>query len=208
MRNKLLISSILMMTLAYIISYYLLCSTPPYLDMVNGEIFNVKSLIFTNSITVAFIIAAYYFKKSIYKAVAIVCLIFSSFAVLPHSKLLIGSSEVENYIPIELTAIITLVVIVLLMFALRFKKYQEHLKEWYFEGAEEKEIHKILTKRIKLYSISNILVFLACLFLTGIGFSILYKNPSPSLIMLTAVLGLIILVGCIIFISKKIFFVK
>lgn len=208
MKHRLSMVSITMMTFAYIISYYLLCSIPPYQDMVNGEVLNIKSLIFTNLITVTFIIAAYYLKKSIYKAVAIVCVIFSSFAVLPHSKFLIGASEIENYIPIELTALMVLAVIMFLMFALRFKKYQENLKRWCHEGVKEKEIHKILTKRIKYYSIFNSFILLICVFLIVPGFNISYTNASAAFIVLTAILGLIIITGCIIFISRKIFFMK
>ena len=208
MKYRLLIASIFMMAFAYIISYYLLCSTPPYQSMANGEVLSGRSLIFTNLITVVFVICAYYFKKSVYKAIAIVCILFSSFAVLPHSRFLIGSSETENFISVELTAIMLLAVVVFLMFALRFKKYEEYLKEWSSEGIEEKEIYKILTKKTKFYSFFNILVTGICLFLVGAGFKIFYDNASASFVVSTAVLGLIIIIGCIVFISRRIFFIK
>lgn len=76
MKYKLSVASISMMAFAYIISYYLLYSTPPYQAMVNGEALNVRGIIFTNLITVVFVIIAHYLKKSIYKAMAIVCILF------------------------------------------------------------------------------------------------------------------------------------
>ena len=208
MKYKLSVASISMMAFAYIISYYLLYSTPPYQAMVNGEALNVRGIIFTNLITVVFVIIAHYLKKSIYKAMAIVCILFSSFAVLPHSRFLIGSSEIENFIPIELTAVMILAVVVLLMFSLRFNKYKEYYKEWYSEGVEEKEIHKILAQKTKFYSLFNILITGICLFLVSVGFKMLYENASASFIIFTAFLGLALITGCIVFISRSIFFTK
>lgn len=208
MKYKLPAASIFMMVFAYIISYGLLCSTPPYQNITRGEVFGIKSLFFTNMTAMVFIFIVYYFIKSIYKAIATVCILFSSFAVLPHSRFLIGSGEIENYLPKELTAVLVLAVIVLLMFALRLKKYEEYLKEWSFEGVEEKEILKILTEKIKFYSIFNILVSGICLFLVATGFKILNENASASFVVFIAFLGLAVITGCIIFISRSIFFIK
>ncbi|MDQ2087878.1 hypothetical protein RBH29_15715 [Herbivorax sp. ANBcel31] len=209
MRHKLLTATILMMTFAYIISYYLLCSTPPYQRAIlTKEGLNMGILIFTNLTAVLFAVLAYYLRKSIYKAVAIVCILFCSFAVLPHSKILIGSKEIENYLSVELTAIGVLVVVVLLMFALRLKEYEKDLKDWSFEGVEKKEIHKIIKKRIRFYSFFNILEFAICLFLIGIGFTIFYENPSSLITVFTAVTGLVIIIGCVVFIAKRISYTR
>ena len=124
------------------------------------------------------------------------------------SRFLIGSNEIENFIPIELTAVMILAVVVLLMFSLRFNKYKEYYKEWYSEGVEEKEIHKILAQKTKFYSLFNILITGICLFLVSVGFKMLYENASASFIIFTAFLGLALITGCIVFISRSIFFTK
>lgn len=208
MKHRLKAVSIFMLTFAYIISYYLLCSTPPYQNIVKGEILSTRSIILTNLFTASFVAFAYFHKKSIYKTIAIVCILFSSFAVLPHSKFLIGSGEIEKFIPTEITAVMMLGVIVFLMFALRFKKFEEYLKEWPLEGVEEREIHKILKEKIKFYSVFNILISGVCLFLIATGFKTFYENASASFVVFTAFLGLAVITGCIAFISKSIFFTK
>ncbi|TYQ12833.1 UNVERIFIED_CONTAM: hypothetical protein Cloal_3868 [Acetivibrio alkalicellulosi] len=204
MKIKIQTVAVLSTIVAYIVSCFLLFTTPFYQSLLYGEGGFIRTLFITHLLTGLFLLAAYYLKRSVLKATCALCIIICSFAVLPHSKLLIGSDEIEKYLSVELTAFVFLSVIILVMFAIRLNKYARDWNKWFDETGDKGYIDFIIKNRIKLYSAFTALTTIICLILIAVGFAVLYRGASVLFIILIAVIGLMLLAGCVLFVLRNI----
>ncbi|MFZ5989506.1 MAG: hypothetical protein ACOYWZ_20610 [Bacillota bacterium] len=196
---------IILALLAYGISFILLFYTPLYQDIVYWTGSGLRVFIVTNLIAALVTGAAYLLYKNALTVVNIICMTFCTPAVMSHSKLtkqILGINP-SKYLTAHYTALLFLAVVILLLVARRLKRLEIESDALILSGANEENVKIILGKSIKLYYMFTALVSVLCIVLIGIGFMVLHINGSKLAIVLTAASGIVLIIGCVVFIYRR-----
>lgn len=188
--------------IAYVVSYVLLYYTPLYQDLVYSVGSQVRVFIIINVIVLILVGIAY---KHILTMVNIVCMVFCTPSIMASSKLIkqvLGTKPTQYLFP-HFTALLFLIVIVLMLAARRLERLEKESDEILTGGAQRDDVSFIWVSSIKVYSVFLALVSLICLILIAFGFVALQMNASKLIILLTAVTGIALILGCVVFLYRR-----
>ncbi len=200
MKEWTLTGRIVLAVMSYILSLVMFINTSAF-DYGDFK----TSLITVNVIAFIIIGIAFAVSKNMLTPTFFVCIGFCVPPLMAYSKLgeRIFDANVENQFNAFTTAVLFLTVIAMLLIAGKLKKLEQEYLSQISNGADEEALKLITINSLKVYSAFLAGIFFVTFIVVTVGFVFLNVRGSTFIAIITAVLGMALLLGCVYYLSRK-----
>lgn len=205
MKIIMLVARVIVAYSAYAISFILLQNTFIFNEFLKKTASTIETVVVINLVIAFLIVLAYLFSGNILKVVGSICILFSSVSIVAHSKLLdrMLGFRIESYLSANITSLLLFIMVMLLLTGSKLKRTEGEWDALVAAGVVENDVKVILKEGVRAHLIFVATVSMLFIILWTIAFAAVNVKGSNMVAILSALIGVSLFTGCIIFIYRK-----